>query len=279
MLSGHPVARLLVTHFHPDHMGLAGWLCDETGATLWTSRTEWLMGRMLALDDGAASREAAVGFYRRAGLDEAAAAALSRLATAYPARVVVPPPMFRRLVDGDEAVIGERRWRVVVGRGHAPEHIGLHCPELNVLIAGDQVLPRISPFIGVWPAEPEADPLADFLASLRGFPRLPADCLVLPSHGLPFVGLRPRIDALIGHHDERLTRLLAFCAEPRTAAEATGCLFERALESHDQALFALGETLAHLNHLRGRGRMERWYDARGRHLYRSADAAPAAARG
>ena len=274
LLPGRRVVRVLATHFHPDHMGLAGWLCAETGAGLWASRTEWLMGRMLSLDGGAALPAAAAAFYRRAGLEAAALEALGRRGNAYRTRVVEPPATYRRLVDGDELTIGGRRWRVVIGRGHAPEHASLFCPELNLLLAGDQVLPRISPNVSVWASEPEADPLADFLASLERFRHLPADCLVLPSHGRPFTGLLPRIDALARHHDERLARLLAFCAAgPRTIAEAMRHLFERELDAH-QTTFAVGETLAHLNYLLGRGRLERRTDAEGRYVYRGLDPAP-----
>jgi glyoxylase-like metal-dependent hydrolase (beta-lactamase superfamily II) len=139
-------------------------------------------------------------------------------------------------------------------------------PEQNVVIAGDQVLPRISPNVSVWPSEPQADPLADFLNSLASFRELPEDCLVLPSHGLPFRGLHERIDQLIGHHHERLERALEACATPLTLAEVMPRLFGRALDVH-QLQFALGESLAHLNHLVEQGQLGCHLHADGRRRF------------
>ena len=157
---------------------------------------------------------------------------------------------------------------MLVGRGHAPEMLCLFSPEHNVLIAGDQVLPKISPNVSVWPSEPEANPLAEFLDSLASFRQLPADCLVLPSHGPPFRGLHERIDQLIGHHRERLERALEACATPLTLAEVMPRLFDRTLDVH-QLQFALGESLAHLNYLVEQGRLERQTGADGRVRYRA----------
>ena len=263
LLAGRPIARVIATHYHPDHMGLAGWLCAETGAELWTSRTEWLTARLLAQE--ASEEWVAVGreFDRRAGLDDQLIEERAARGNLYRRRVVPPPPSFRRLREGDRLRLDGSDWQVMIGRGHAPEMLCLFSPERNVLIAGDQVLPKISPNVSVWPSEPEADPLAEFLESLASFRELPEDCLVLPSHGLPFRGLRERIDQLIAHHRERLTLALEACAKPVTLAEVMPRLFDRALDVH-QLQFALGESLAHLNHLVGQGQLERQLDADGR---------------
>jgi glyoxylase-like metal-dependent hydrolase (beta-lactamase superfamily II) len=266
LLAERPIARVVATHYHPDHMGLAGWLCAETGAELWTSRTEWLTARLLAQETSAEWVEAGRLFDHRAGLDHRLIAQRAARGNLYRRRVTPPPPSFRRLGDGDRLRFAGAEWRVMVGRGHAPEMLCLFSPEHNVLIAGDQVLPRISPNVSVWPSEPEADPLADFLSSLARFRELPEDCLVLPSHGLPFRGLRERIDQLVGHHHERLERALEACATPVTLAEVMPRLFERALDVH-QLQFALGESLAHLNHLVARGQLGRALDADGRLRY------------
>jgi glyoxylase-like metal-dependent hydrolase (beta-lactamase superfamily II) len=266
LLAKRPIARILATHYHPDHMGLAGWLCAETGAALWTSRTEWLTARLLAQD---ASEEWVVAgrrFDRRAGLDDQLIEERAARGNLYRRRVVPPPPSFRRVRHGDRVRLADSEWRVIVGRGHAPEMLCLFNPEQNVLIVGDQVLPRISPNVSVWPSEPEADPLAEFLSSLAGLKELPEDCLVLPSHGLPFRGLHARIDQLIGHHHERLERALEACATPVTLAEVMPRLFDRTLDVH-QLQFALGESLAHLNHLVEQDRLARELHADGRLRY------------
>jgi glyoxylase-like metal-dependent hydrolase (beta-lactamase superfamily II) len=265
-LAGRPVARLLATHFHPDHLGLAGWLCAETGCELLASHTEWLTGRLLALDTSEEFVEAGRAFDRRAGLEEELVAARAARGNLYRLRVAEPPARFRRLRHGDRLRIAGGDWQVIVGQGHAPEMITLFSAGLNVLIAADQILPKISPVIGVWPAEPEANPLADFLASLERFRALPDDCLVLPSHGRPFRGLHVRIDQLIGHHAERLEATLAACARPVTVAEVMPHLFNRKLDTH-QLQFALGESLAHLSYLLAEGRLRRSLDDDGRLRY------------
>jgi glyoxylase-like metal-dependent hydrolase (beta-lactamase superfamily II) len=266
LLADRPLTRIVVTHYHPDHMGLAGWLCAEAGAELWTSRTEWLTARLLAQD--ASEEWVAVGraFDRRAGLDDQLIEERATRGNLYRRRVVPPPPSFRRVRHGDRIRLNGSEWQVIVGRGHAPEMLCLFSPERNVLIAGDQVLPKISPNVSVWPSEPEADPLAEFLESLLSFRELPEDCLVLPSHGLPFRGLQERIDQLIAHHRERLALALEACVTPVTLTEVMPRLFDRALDVH-QLQFALGESLAHLNYLVGQGQLERGLDADGRLRY------------
>ena len=265
-LAGLRLERLVATHFHPDHLGLAGWLCELTGAELWASHTEWLTGRLLAQDTSEAFVAVGRAFDRRAGLDEELVATRAARGNLYRRRAVLPPASFRRLRDGDRLRSGGREWRVIVGRGHAPEMLCLYDPKSNVLIAADQILPRISPNVGVWPAEPEANPLADFLTSLERFRALPDDCLVLPSHGRPFRGLHVRIDQLAAHHAERLEATLAACTAPSTAVEVMPRLFDRVLDVH-QLAFALGETVAHLNYLVAEGRLTRRLDDDGRLRY------------
>ena len=166
---------------------------------------------------------------------------------------------------------------MIVGRGHAPEMICLFGAERNVLIAGDQVLPRISPNVSVWPSEPAANPLAEFLSSLARFRELPEDCLVLPSHGPPFRGLRARIDQLVAHHEERLAATLDACSAPATVVEVIPKLFDRPLDGH-QLQFALGESLAHLNYLVDRGELLAQLDRDGRAAVSEALRAPTRSR-
>jgi glyoxylase-like metal-dependent hydrolase (beta-lactamase superfamily II) len=178
------------------------------------------------------------------------------------------PHRFHRLSDGAALRIAGRDWRVIVGRGHAPEHACLYSRDLDVLIAGDQVLPKISPNVSLWANEPEGEPLALYLASLAKLKQeIPESALVLPSHGLPFRGLHRRIDQLAQHHEARLAELEAACAEPRTCAEIVPVLFRRQLDAHQMG-FAVGETLAHLQHLVTLGRMSRGERADGVYTYR-----------
>ena len=256
-LAGRPVGRILVTHYHPDHIGLAGWLGERLDAPLWITEREWLHARLMTGDGTADYAASARRFARRAGLDAAASEAFAERHAGYRRGVPSVPPAYRRIADGDTIAIGGREWRVIVGEGHAPELACLHCAQTGTLIAGDQILPRISPNISVAPHEPEGDPLARYLSSLARLRReLPADTLVLPSHHLPFRGAHLRIDQLIAHHRERCAEILAACARPQSAAGLMPVLFRRRLDRH-QTGFALGETLAHLHYLRGDGELAR----------------------
>jgi glyoxylase-like metal-dependent hydrolase (beta-lactamase superfamily II) len=265
-LAGRPVRRVLVTHFHPDHAGQAGWLCAVTDAALWMSRTEWLMHRALAFDATAASVAATERCYRRAALPEEIVARQVRRGNAYRQVVSEPPGAFTRIAAGQSLTMAGSAWCVLIGQGHAPEQVTLWCAERNLLIAADQILPRISPVIGAWPSEPDADPLHEFLTSLAQYRDLPDGCRVLPSHGLPFDGLHERLTLLAAHHAERLERTLEACAAPATAATILNTLFQRPLDAHQMG-FALAETLAHLNHLLNRGQIGRTPDGAGVLLY------------
>lgn len=265
-LAGRPVTRVLVTHFHPDHVGLAGWLTQRWQAPLWMPRSEWLFARLLSLDTSDEMMRRQIAFYRGAGCSEDYLATVRARGPSYAGRVTPIPVGHRSLRDGDQLAIGGRDWQVIVGRGHSPEHACLYCPDLKLLISGDQVLPKISPNVGVHMSEPEADPLNDFMASLDRLAALPADTHVLPSHNAPFHGLHGRLDELRQHHEDRLDDLLAVLDRPRTAMEVCPTLFRRPLDHH-QTGFAIAEALAHLHHLRGRGLIEGTRDAEGRHRY------------
>jgi glyoxylase-like metal-dependent hydrolase (beta-lactamase superfamily II) len=254
-LGGRPIRRIVVTHYHPDHIGLAHWLAEQCAAPLWMTEKEWRQARALSGPGDHAPLYRA--FARRAGLDAAAGALFAARHDAYRRGVPAVPARFHRLADGMSLAIGGRCWRVIVGEGHAPELACLYCPESGVLIAGDQILPQISPNISLTPHEPDGDPLARYLASLDKLRRaVPPDVLVLPSHNLPFYGLHRRIDALARHHAARCAQILAICGQPKSAAELVPLLFRRPLDRH-QVGFALGEALAHLHYLAARGEIER----------------------
>lgn len=256
VLGGRPLTRVVATHYHPDHMGLAGWLARRDGAELWCSREEWLHARLYSCQPLDEARAGFQSFYGRAGVPEGELPPLVEQARSYKRFVPDVPASHRRLQDGEELRVGGTTWRVVVGRGHSPEHVCLHAPALGFLVGGDQVLPSITPNVSIWPSEPEADPVGEFLASTRALRRLPEDVLVLPSHGRPFTGLHRRLDELAEHHRQRLEEVFTSCDAPRTAHEVTRAMFPRALDPH-QTTFAIGEGLAHLNHLVEAGRLRR----------------------
>jgi glyoxylase-like metal-dependent hydrolase (beta-lactamase superfamily II) len=239
---------VIVTHYHPDHIGLAGWLTERWQAPLWVSEKEWLFARVMSrgADDFAPSRR---DFARRTGLDPASVELFGERENSYRRGVPSVPASFQRLADGMTVEIGGREWRVIVGEGHAPELTCLYCAEAGVLISSDQVLPKISPNISVQAHEPDGDPLARFLSSLAKLREsVPPETLVLPSHNLPFFGLHARIDALEAHHRARCGEVLVACELPKTAVELLPVLFRRTLDRH-QLGFALGEALAHLHYL------------------------------
>jgi len=258
VLQGHPVHRVIVTHFHPDHLGNAHWLCERWGCRLWMSATDFHIGRMASQSTVGMGGDAAAAFFGSHGLtDPDSLAKIRGRADYFPRMVPQVPSAFRRLMDGERFTIGGHTWQARAGHGHSPEHLSFHCAELGLLIAGDMVLPRISTNVSVVDVEPEADPLRLYLASLDRLADLPEDTLVLPAHGRPFVGLATRRQQLHQHHAERLAELMAAVQDgAKTAAELLPVLFKRPLDLH-QTTFAMGEAIAHLNHLWLAGRLTR----------------------
>ena len=257
-LQGLPVLRVICTHMHPDHIGLAHWLTERWQCRLWISATDWYAAHMASSSTGDAhSGSGAADFYALHGLGDAAMLAQVRARpNLYASLVPRVPPRFGRLMHGMRLRIGGRDWTCIAGYGHAPEHIALHCPALDTLISGDMVLPRISTNISVHDIEPEANPLPLYLESIAALRALPAGTRVLPSHGKPFTGLHQRIEQLARHHDERLAEVLQACAAaPRSAAELLPLMFKRALDLH-QTTFALGEAVAHLHALQASGQLK-----------------------
>ena len=249
-LAGRPLTRLIVTHFHPDHIGLAGWLCERFDLPLLTSQTSYLTCANISLRPGALDAKPYRDFYLRHGLDAATTQRVATQGHGYLKMVSGLPPTFLRLVAGDQLTIGGRTFQVLTGNGHAPEQVMLYCPSAKVFLAADQVLAKITPNISVWAVDPEGDPLGLYVRSLGELrAAIPADALVLPGHQLPFYGLHQRSDELIAHHEVRCAAIAAACrTAPRSAAELVPVLFSRALDPH-QMSFAFSEVQAHINYM------------------------------
>jgi glyoxylase-like metal-dependent hydrolase (beta-lactamase superfamily II) len=255
-LAGRPLTRLIVTHFHPDHIGLAGWLCERFDLPLLTSQTSYLGCLNISLSPGALDAKPYRDFYLRHGLDAVTTQRVATQGHGYLKMVSGLPPTFRRLVNGDVITIGGRQFAVLTGNGHAPEQVMLYCAADNVLLAADQVLAKITPNISVWAVDPEGDPLGLYLRSLAELKHhVPATVLVLPGHQLPFYGLHTRSDELIAHHQVRCQAIAEACsAKPCSAAELVPVLFPRDLDPH-QMSFAFSEVQAHVNYMVAKGQL------------------------
>lgn len=270
-LEGRPVTRVIVTHLHPDHIGLAGWMTRKFQCRLWMTRLEYMQCRMLIADTGREAPEDGIRFYQAAGWDEDAIETYRTKFGGFGKAIYQLPDSYRRLTDGEEFRIGDHVWRVVTGNGHSPDHACLYSPELGLLISGDQVLPRISSNVSVFPTEPDADPLLDWMSSCRKVKAaVPDDVLVLPAHNDPFRGLHARLDHLVNGHERSLGRLKALLAkEPKRAVDVFGALFARPI-GPDLLNMATGEGLAHINCLVERGEIVGEPDADGVVWYRAA---------
>ncbi len=268
-LGGKPVTRVIVTHHHPDHVGLAGWFITK-GAALHMPRTGWLMARMLTLDVQDRPTAETLQFYRRAGMDPDIEAKRRDERPFNFADCVVPLPLgYTRLAEGGTITMGGRVWDIRMGNGHAPEHATFWSRDDNLVIGGDQLLPSISPNLGVYPTEPEADPVAEWLeACERLRPFAGDDQLVLGGHKLPFTGLPLRLTQMIENHHGALARLVDFLAEPRTAGECFPPLFKRSIGAGEYGL-ALVEAVAHVNHLYQAGQVSRHLNDDGAWVYQA----------
>jgi glyoxylase-like metal-dependent hydrolase (beta-lactamase superfamily II) len=264
-LDGRAVGRVICTHFHPDHMGLASWLCRRWGVELWTTLGEYYTARAVHAQGSPEDIANKVAFYRSNGVGADGVGQFATPENLYRRGVPDLPAHYRRISGGAALRVGSVDWTPIIGRGHCPEHACLWAHELGVLIGGDIVLPRITPNIGVWPAEPFADPLRDYLASLDGFAPVPEDTLILPAHGQPYRGVNARIADIRAHHESRLAILIDAARETPDGLRAVDCfklLFRREIGPGNIGL-ATGEALAHLHLLESRGTLARARDADG----------------
>lgn len=269
-LKGKPVRRVIATHHHPDHIGLAGWFQTDHGAELVTTRTAWLFARMLTLDVQDRPAPETVAYWKAAGM---APEILEQRLAERPfnfADCVAPMPLgFTRIRQGDRIRAAGRSWAVHIGNGHAPDHATLWSQDDNLVLSGDQIIASISSNLGVYATEPEADPVGDWLEACERLATLArADHLVLGGHKLPFTGLPARMAQLIDNHHGALDRLHGFLDTPRTAGDCFPPLFKRKIGAGEYGL-ALVEAMAHCLHLWHQGRASRERRADGAWLFRA----------
>ncbi len=267
-LAGRRLTRIIATHFHPDHVGLAGFLCQRFDLQLAMSQTEYLIALNIRLDPAKLKSEPYRGFYRSHGLSEEGTEILLGNGLQYLRMVSPPPRTFLRLLADDRVKIGGRTFEVMTGAGHSPEQVMLYCAADNLIICGDQIMAKISPNVSVEAMDPDGDPLGAYLRSLEKLKAtLPGDVLILPGHNLPFVGLKTRADELIAHHEARCIAILEACkVAPQTVAELVPVIFGRRIDDPHQMVFAFGEALAHVNFMLRRGRVRVAQSSRGLEL-------------
>ena len=271
-LQGKPVKAVISTHYHPDHTGMAGWLCEKWRVPFYMTQGEYLSGLSFSRTTSDHFSWTSEQFLRRGGYSPQQIETSRQRFGGFGPYIKPMPTAYRRLVDGGALKINGRRWRVVVGKGHSPEHACLYCSALNILISGDQVIPKITSNISVMGTEPDANPLKQWFKSHdKLLEALPDDALVLPAHNAPFYGLHERLRFLTEHHKEHLLALEEACLSGSpTAMDLLPVLFKRELDDSHLGL-ALGECIAHLNFLHQRGQLQRTVDGEGRYCYQSID--------
>ena len=271
-MGGAPVNRVICTHLHPDHAGLAGWMCRKFGAPLLMTMGEYFLCRLMAADTGNPAPKEGIEFYKRAGFTDGQIENYKSRFGGFGKAISELPNGYQRIRDNDKIEIDGSDWQVIIGSGHSPEHACLYNKDKNIMISGDQILPNISSNVSVWPTEPDGNPLEDWISSCHKLrAAVPKDTLVMPAHGIPFRGAHHRLGRLIEQHENALERLHTYCSQPKLSTEVYSMLFRRTINDGNR-LMAVGESIAHLNCLIARGQMVRTVNADGHYIYGSINA-------
>tara|TARA_R110000824_G_scaffold99123_3_gene236221 strand:- start:6704 stop:7822 length:1119 start_codon:yes stop_codon:yes gene_type:complete len=255
-LQGQSATKIIVTHYHPDHVGCAGWLAKRFKAPLHMNRTEWLLTRMILADKRDGVPQEALDEWRFCGWDQHLIDEFTEKGWGRFASVVSDLPVGHiRMEEGTRLRTGDHEWRVMIGNGHTPEHACLIDDSAKVMISGDQILPRITSNISTMLSEPTSDPLGEWLASIDRFrAELDNELLILPAHGRPFLGAHQRLDTLAMRHNEALDDLeQAMRESPKRVVDSFPYLFKRPI-TPDVIGMASGEAMATLRHLEYTGR-------------------------
>ena len=265
-LSKRPIQKIIGTHFHPDHVGLAGWLIERTDAEFWMTQIEWLSARQayLTIDNGFSQVMSA--FYKKANLKPDLIKIYEDIGNDYRSMVTPIPLEYERIEHSTSFKIGDRVWKPVFGSGHSPDHVSFYCEKDRIMLGGDMLLPRITPIIAVWWQEPNADPLKGYIEFLETLGSIGSDALILPAHNRPYKELQTRVADLIFHHNERLEITYEACKNENSANSIMQKLFTRKLDPF-QTRFAIGETIAHINNLIKKGTLKRRLDDDGVYFY------------
>jgi glyoxylase-like metal-dependent hydrolase (beta-lactamase superfamily II) len=261
LLRSRPLQNLTLTHAHIDHAGFAGYLVKESKCAVRLTLAEWLSGWLMWHEREEGIGEQFVSFMKCNGASDEDAAAIVGAQRKQNYLGLRPPREFTRIRDGDTIAMGQREWRVITTGGHSPEHASFYCEKDRILIAGDQILSHITPSVIVPMAQPEANPMKDYLDSLDRFESLPPDTLVLPSHGVPFRALHTRLAQLREHHQAQLDDVASIVTGKTSAFAIAQDVFPRVLYANPRQAF--GESLAHLNMLASMGRLTRDVGATG----------------
>ena len=265
-LSKRPIQKIIGTHFHPDHVGLAGWLIERTDAEFWMTQIEWLSARQAYLTVDSGFSQVMSAFYKKANLKPDLIKIYEDIGNDYRSMVTPIPLEYERIEHSTSFKIGDRVWKPVFGSGHSPDHVSFYCEKDRIMLGGDMLLPRITPIIAVWWQEPNADPLKGYIEFLETLESIGSDALILPAHNRPYKELQTRVADLIFHHNERLEITYEACKNENSAEAIMQELFIRKLDPF-QTRFAIGETIAHINNLIKKGTLRRRLDDDGVYFY------------